>query len=138
MPFEYKTKVQLHDTDAAGLLFFGHQFRIVHDAYQAFLESCGLTFADILDRGEILIPIVHASADYLKPLAVGDRLTVELVASKISTHSFVLNYRLLDTDRELVGRAETVHVTVERGSRKKIELPEKLRQTLQTIAVSTV
>ena len=136
MPFEYKTKVQLHDTDAAGLLFFGHQFRIVHDAYQAFLESGGLAFGDILDRGEILIPIVHASADYLKPLAVGDRLTVELVASKISTHSFVLNYRLLDTDRELVGTVETVHVTIDRASRKKTRLTEQLRQVLQDILVS--
>lgn len=133
MPFVYETKVQLHDTDAAGILFFGHQFKIAHDVYQAFLESHSFRFKDILSEGKILVPIVHAEADYLRPLAVGDHLSIELSAGKVSTHSFVLNYRLLNAKDELVGTAETVHVTIDRQTQGKIELPVELRSALESI-----
>ncbi len=39
--FTYKTKISLHDTDAAGIIFFANQFKIVHDAYEDLLESFG-------------------------------------------------------------------------------------------------
>jgi len=126
--FKYETTVKLYDTDAAGLIFFGHQFRIAHDAYQAYLESCGFSFGKVLDEGEMLIPIVHAEADYLEPLAVGDRL-------RISTHSFVLRYDLRGPDNALVGTVTSAHVTLSRVSHAKIELPADLRTALEKIYV---
>lgn len=133
MPFVYETKIQLHDTDAAGILFFGNQFKIAHDVYQAFLESHGFHFREILRDGQILIPIVHAEADYLKTLSVGDLLAVELSASKISAHSFVLNYRLVNDQQGLVGTAETVHVAIDRKSKEKVKLPDELRAALESV-----
>ena len=133
MSFVYETKIQLHDTDAAGILFFGNQFKIAHDVYQAFLESHGFHFREILSDGKILVLIVHAEADYLKTLAVGELLSVGLSASKISAHSFVLNYRLLSKQQGLVGTAETVHVAIDRESQKKVALPPELRTALETI-----
>jgi len=134
MAFEYKTTIKLYDTDAAGLLFFGHQFRIVHDAYQAFMEKSGFNFAEILRQGEILVPIVHAEADYLEPLVVGDELTVVMNAVNISEHSFTLSYELKRPDSTPVGTVQTVHVTVDRASGEKTPLPALLREALQKIA----
>ena len=37
--FIYKTEIRLHDTDAAGPLFFANQFTIIHDAYEQLLET---------------------------------------------------------------------------------------------------
>jgi 1,4-dihydroxy-2-naphthoyl-CoA hydrolase len=133
MSYRYELKVQLHDTDAAGILFFGHQFEMAHDAYQAFLESRGFSFAEVLADGEILIPLVHAEADYLKPLKVGDRLVIELTVAGISTHSFTLSYDFRRPDGEPVGTVKTVHVTVDRGTGAKIELPGPLRKALDEI-----
>ncbi len=134
MPFQYQTKVQLYDTDAAGILFFGHQFRMAHDAYQAYLEGCGFSFAEVLKRGEILIPIVHAEADFEQPLAVGDKLVIELTATKIAAHSFVLRYLLVNDKQDRMGSVETVHVTIDRPSGQKVELPKPLRTALEAIA----
>ena len=133
MAFQYDTTIKLHDTDAAGLLFFGHQFRIVHDAYQAFMEESGFNFAEIIRQGEILVPIVHAEADYLEPLAVGDKLTIVMSAAKISEHSFTLSYDLQRPNLTSVGTVQTVHVTVDRVSGKKTPLPVSLRGALQNI-----
>ncbi len=134
MAFQYETTIKLHDTDAAGLLFFGHQFRIVHDAYQAFMEQSGFNFAEVLRRGEILVPIVHAEADYLEPLAVGDELTIVMIAANISEHSFTLSYGLKRADSTTVGTVQTVHVTVDRASGEKTVLPARLREALRRIA----
>jgi len=133
LAYKIETTVKLYDTDAAGIMFFGNYFRVAHDAYQAFLESCGFSFADALNEGKLLIPIVHAEADYMQPMAVGDKLTVELTASKISTHSFVLKYRLCRPDSTLVAVVSTVHVTTDRAANEKIELPALLRQALERI-----
>jgi 1,4-dihydroxy-2-naphthoyl-CoA hydrolase len=131
--YKIETTVKLYDTDAAGIMFFGNYLRVAHDAYQAYLESCGFSFADALNEGKLLIPIVHAEADYMQPLAVGDKLTVELTAAKISTHSFVLKYRLCRPDSTPVAVVSTVHVTTNRSAKDKIELPITLRQALERI-----
>ena len=134
MAFEYQTTIKLYDTDAAGLLFFGNHFRIVHDVYQAFMENSGFNFARIIKQGEILVPIVHAEADYLEPLAVGDKLTIVMSATNISEHSFTLNYDLRRADSTSVGTVQTVHVTIDRTTGKKMPLPTPLREALQKIA----
>ena len=133
MGFEYKTTIKLYDTDAAGLLFFGNHFRIVHDVYQAFMENSGFNFARIIEQGEIMVPIVHAEADYLEPLAVGDELTIVMSATNISEHSFTMSYALKRPNLTPVGTAQTVHVTIDRTTGKKTVLPTPLREALQEI-----
>lgn len=131
--FTLETSVKLHDTDAAGLLFFANQFLFAHDAYEAYLNSQGLGFARLLHEGNYKLPIVRAEADYPRALAVGDRLTIEMTTEKLSTHSFVLAFRLVRPDRFEVGRVRTVHVCVD-GAGGKIPLPTDLRAALEKIA----
>lgn len=128
--FTYHTTVQLHQTDAAGILFFGRYFFLAHDAYQAFVESLGLGFAKVLDEGEFLLPIVHAEADFKAPLVVGERVTVKLRVESVGTSSFVLAYEVLKGDGSLSGTVKTAHVWVERKSFAKQPLPDWVRQAL--------
>ena len=129
--FSFETKVRLHDTDAAGLLFFGNQFKMAHDAYEAFLESIDYPISTVLLSAPILLPIVHAEADYTRPLAVGDRLTIVIRVEKVSTHSFVLVYQLINEEGESVGTVQTVHVAIDKSSRRKTPLPPELKERLE-------
>ena len=54
----YKTIIKLHDTDAAGILFFSHQFEIIHDAYETLLEKIGFGFAELIRHKDLFLPIV--------------------------------------------------------------------------------
>ena len=129
--FEMTTSVRLHDTDAAGLLFFAHQFRIAHDAYESFMEQIGYSFASIFREDDYLLPIVHAEADYTAILNVGDRLAVRLVAEKIGETSFTLAYDLINDSGKSVGTVRTVHVCLDKSQREKRPLPDGLRQALE-------
>lgn len=129
--FTYKTSVKMHDTDAAGRIFFAKQFFMFHDAYEAFIEKKGLGFARILKTTGFFLPIVHAAADYKEPLFVGDQLTVTLKVAKIGKSSIVLHYELRRA-KTLVGTGQTVHVAVSNTTGKKIELPTQLKRIFKT------
>lgn len=127
---EYYT-IKLHDTDAAGVLFFANQFRIVHDVYEQFLIRIGCSFRERFTVGDFHIPIVHAEADFLQPLQVGDTIEITLSVSEVGNTSFTLAYQLIDLDGWVVGNVETVHVTTDPASKSKIDLPDGFREKIQ-------
>ncbi len=126
-----KLTVRLHDTDAAGILFFASQFLYIHDAYEELLQLIGLPVASILRDEPFILPIVHAEAQYFSPLQVGDEITVALQVGSIGVTSFVLVFDLFTADDKLVGKAKTVHVAVNKQTQNKIVLPEKLGHALK-------
>ena len=132
--FTYQTTVRLYDTDAAGLLFFGNHFRIIHAAYEAYFESQGLGMGNIIRDGELVLPIVHAEADYDEPMFVGNKLTVELSADRPTTHSYTLHFLLKNDEGRRVASVKTVHVCVDNRTNKKTPLPEKMRKAIEALA----
>ncbi|MFT5170187.1 MAG: 1,4-dihydroxy-2-naphthoyl-CoA hydrolase [Candidatus Omnitrophota bacterium] len=129
----YQTKIHLHDTDAAGRLFFANQFKIVHDAYESLLETIGFGFAEIIRESDFFLPIVHAESDYKKSLFVGDLIEVQVTVAKIGHTSFMFSYKIINSNQELVGTAKTVHVTVSDKTGEKIPLPELLREKVRSL-----
>lgn len=126
--------IKLHDTDAAGILFFANQFRIVHDLYERFLTTIGFAFQDRFSRKDFLIPIVHADADFNQPVTVGDVIEISLGVAAVGNTSFTLEYRLADINGASAGYVRTVHVTVDPGTMRKIPLPQDLRRKLEEYA----
>jgi len=131
MEFSREITIRLFDTDASGLIFFAAQFRIAHEVYEEFVAHLGFPLAAVLHEGELLLPIVHAEADYAAPLAVGDRVTVRLAVARIGEHSFALRYRLAAAGGKEAGRVELVHAVIDAASRTPVRVPEKLRAALE-------
>ncbi len=129
----YQTKIKLHETDAAGLLFFSNQFKIIHDAYEALLETIGFGFADLIRNKDFFLPIVHSESDYKLPLFVGDVLEVQVEVENVGQTSFTFAYRLLNAKQEVAGTARTVHVTVDKETNQKIPLPQDMRRGIENL-----
>lgn len=129
--FIYKTQIRLHDTDAAGILFFANQFKIIHDAYELLLEKFGFSFPQMLKGDKYFLPIVHAESTYKKRLSVGDKIVVSIKVEHIGTTSFSFVYEIHNEKKEVVGTAKTVHVTIDAQSTKKTPLPPKIRRALE-------
>lgn len=107
--FHHAFTVQLHDIDAAGILFFGHLFRHAHDAYEAFMATIGFSLPRLIQDGDCLLPLVHAEADYLQPMRHGELIQVELSVQRIGDRAFTLQYRFLDETGRDKARGSTVH-----------------------------
>lgn len=126
-PFEHTFEVRLHDTDAAGVLFFAHLFRHAHDAYESLMAAAGSPLQDLIRVGTAL-PIVHAEADYQALMRQGDRIRVAVTVAEIRRRSFSLDYRFIDPRGDPCARAHTVHVLT--GPETTPVLPDELREAL--------
>jgi 1,4-dihydroxy-2-naphthoyl-CoA hydrolase len=131
MPFEYKTRVRLHQTDAAGILFYSKIFEMAFDTYAEFLQAHSMSVGYIISTADYTMPYIHAEADYLAPLVVDDLVTIAIRVAKIGKTSFVLNYDVM-TNGRLAARVKTVHVTVRKKTGQKIPLPDDIRRVLES------
>jgi 1,4-dihydroxy-2-naphthoyl-CoA hydrolase len=127
--FTYKTQIRLHDTDAAGIIFFANQFKIIHDAYELLLEEFGFSFPEMFKGGKYFLPIVHAESDYKARLGVGEKIEISIRVGHIGETSFSFEYAI-HRGKTLVGTAKTVHVTINQKKGTKIALPDSLRKAL--------
>lgn len=132
--YEQRQTLKLHHTDAAGLLFFAHQFTLAHSVYEDFLSSLGIRWADLIRNRSVYIPIVHAESDFKKPLFVGDVLIFHLHVLKVSAHSYVIETKVYQHEvsaEHLAGTVKTVHVTMDPETKRKVAIPDFLRTKLE-------
>jgi len=129
--YTYRTYVRMHDTDAAGVIFFANQLQVAHLAFEAFLDSVGLGLGAMIAEKDYRMPIVHAETDFKAPIYLGDELTIQLTAKRIGNSSFTLDYRVLNQDGLDVGSARTIHCAVDRDSWKKRPIPDEIRNALE-------
>lgn len=132
-------RVRMHDTDMAGILYFPRQFRFVHDCLEDLMQSEGITYQQIFHHEKFVFVVIHAESDYLSPLTVGEDLEIHLATEKIGNTSFTLGYNIFrKRDKKLVGKAKTVHVTLDAETRNKIPLPKKLIKILSKYPSDTL
>lgn len=128
--FSTKQKVYFYDADPAGIIFYASLFKYVHAAYEDFMRNLHTERNFFFDRDYIL-PIIHAEADYVKPIKVGEELRIEVVVSALKNSSFELSYKFYKNEDQFTAIAKTVHVCVLKEHFKKIELPQNFYDKLK-------
>lgn len=124
--FEYRTQIRMKNTDATGHLFFSEQFNLALEAFEEFL------FNRTMDLDQVEMPIVHAEADYKKPLQLRDPIKITLGIKHLGSTSFSVSYLLFNLKtQEEVGSVIIVHVCIDSMTKKSIPLPLKLREYLE-------
>lgn len=129
MNFSYTFEVRLHDVDHAGVLFFARLFVHAHDAYETFMAQLGLDLCAMISSGERL-PIVHASADYFRPLRHGEQISINLEIETLGESSFTVAYAF-NSAAGLLASVRTVHVYLDPQANTSTALPPTLRRLLQ-------
>lgn len=128
--FSTNIKVYFYDADPAGIIFYASIFKYVHAAYEDLMRSLHTERNFFFDQ-EYVLPIMHADADYVKPIRVGDELRIDVTVSALKKSSFEITYRFYKNN-EFTAQAKTVHVCVFKESFKKIELPDDLYEKLKS------
>ncbi len=133
--YKYQTAIRMRHTDAAGIVFFTSLFELAHECYESFLES-KLPLADIIEQNEILMPIVHAEADYHIPIKLGEKYTVEMSLNKTGTSSFELGYAFVNESSKIAAEVKIVHVVLQVNTWKPVEIPDTLKNILSNLKQS--
>ena len=132
MIFRQPLVVPLQDVDAAGVVFFAHLFRYAHETYEAFMREINQPLDRLLQQGEVLLPLVHAEADYHRPLRHGESLCMELSLAALGEGDFELLCRCRDADGDCRAEVRTRHVARDRRHKKRTRLPAGLYAALQS------
>jgi 1,4-dihydroxy-2-naphthoyl-CoA hydrolase len=133
----YPVRITMHDIDAAGVLFYGHLFRYLHDAYEVWMRTLGFDIAHVIRTRDYALPIVQAAADYQAPVYHGDELTIKIQCTAIKTHSFCLAYQCHHNDHRCAATATTTHVCIAPLTGQVQPLPTQLAQALEFYRVKT-
>lgn len=145
MPFYYPRQIRFHETDGAGVVYFANVLTLCHEAYEASLEAAGVELADFFSPRGIVMPVVHGSVDFFRPLGCGDRLTIALTPKPLPQadrplSKFEIHYRLLDwaadpqdcpSDAAIQAEATTRHVCIDAATRRRQPLSEPLQGWLE-------
>jgi 1,4-dihydroxy-2-naphthoyl-CoA hydrolase len=125
MAFTYRRTIRLADTDAAGVVFFPNYLAICHEAYEESLAADGIGLPSFLGGQEVVIPVSKSQADYLRPLACGDEVSVLLTPARLGPDSFSISYELhrLGSPPKLAARVRTEHVCISSRTRERHALP---------------
>lgn len=129
--FTTKVKVYFYDADPAGIIFYANLFKYIHSAYEDFMRSLNTERNYFFDKDYIL-PIIHAEADYVKPIKVADEIRIDVVVSSLRDSSFELSYKFYVFDDQIAATAKTVHVCVLKGEFKKSALPKEFYDKLNS------
>ncbi|MBI9017277.1 MAG: thioesterase family protein [Phycisphaerae bacterium] len=127
--FKYPTFIRLGHTDAADVIYFVNVFDLAHHCYEAMLYE-HISIREMIGKKEIIAPIVHAEADYHKPLNVSDKVEIQMTLAKMGTSSYTFNYDFINEANELAVSVRITHVVIDVKTKKAIEIPEKIKKIL--------
>lgn len=128
MAFVYHRTIHFSDTDAAGVVFFPNYLAVCHEAYEESLAAAGLELKSFFSEHAVVVPIAQSRAEYLRPLACGDKVRVTLISVRLDDSSFAIDYELhrLGRPDKLAARVRTEHVCITSGTRQRHALPAPL------------
>jgi 1,4-dihydroxy-2-naphthoyl-CoA hydrolase len=128
MPFAYQRTIHFPDTDAAGVVFFANYLVICHEAYEEALGAAGIQLKSFFSDTGVVVPIAKSEADYLRPLACGDKLSISVSPTLLSENSFDIRYEMtrLGNGNKLVARVRTEHVCTSMLKKERAPLPPAL------------
>ncbi len=132
--FEFRRRVEFHETDLAGIVHFSNFYRYMETAEHAFLRSLGHSIHEQVGEAEIGWPRVRASCQFRRPVRYDDVLTIRLSIEEIRTRSVRYGFRFfVDPDDPPVAEGEVVTVCVRFGRHgiEPIPIPGPVRTGLE-------
>ncbi len=137
MPYLFEHTVRFQDIDGAGIMFFGQLFDYCHYAFEELLSDAGIPFAELLQSRSWAMPLVHAEADYRRPLRHGDRVRIAVELARVGTTSITFAYRVESAapPHELRATASLVHVIVDLASFERRPIPAELLAGLTRVGL---
>lgn len=134
----HRLQVYWGHCDPAGIVYFPRFFDMFHEAMETWFLAClHAPYQDVIVGRKIGFPSVHTEADFEKPTAFGEWITVELSLQHLGNRSMRLGYRILgEASDDVRGRGATVCAVMDLDPesprfRRSMPLPDDLRAAMQ-------
>jgi 1,4-dihydroxy-2-naphthoyl-CoA hydrolase len=132
MTFYADHTVRFSQVDGANILFFSRLFEVCHHAFEDAMVELGHALPDVFEAGVWKMPIVHAEADYVAPMRLGDRVRIGVWVKRVGTRSLTWAFRVEGEGGALKATACHVHACIDAEFRGR-DLPEDLVGALERL-----
>ncbi len=134
MPFEHTLSVRFDDVDRAGIVYFARVLHYCHVAYEELMAQAVGDLDAFFRTSTWGMPLVHAEADYARPMRLAERLTIALEVERLGDRSVTFAYTVRGAeDGALRARAKLVHAFVELEAFEGIPAPPDFRAALKQL-----
>lgn len=122
--FKEEIKVRFADLDACGHVNNATFFTYLETARtNTFLKA----FNNLMEKGILLI-VVKAECNYLKPITLNDKVCVEFEITSKGKTSFVIEYEINNGKSVTFATASTTMVCLDKNSGKPVKVPNELKE----------
>lgn len=132
MAFTKDWTVRFSEVDCARVVYFPRYFDACHAVQEDFFaEALAAPYHELIERSGVGFPSVHAEADFVAPLRLGDVARVDVDVARLGRTSAKLRFRV--SRREGGERCATlvnVVACIGLGDFLPREIPAELRQRL--------
>ena len=116
--FTAKCPIWMGATDSTGAIYFAELFRLALESFEHDIQEKELGLKVLRHQG-VAFPIVHAEADYLHPICLGDQLKVDAEMGDVGNSSFAIKY-VFSREGIIVAHVKIVHVYTLHGKSSAI------------------
>ncbi len=127
--FSSEYRIKFGQCDPGGIMYFAELFNMAHWIYEDFLQE-SLPDINYFEHETLAIPLIHAEADYFKPLKLHQKVVLKMEVAEIKTTSFTLITNFSDNSDSEAAKVKTVHVCVNKENFEKTKIPDELRALL--------
>nr|WDA99962.1 hypothetical protein CspTHAL103_038 [Cyanidium sp. THAL103] len=119
------TTIYLEDTDLSGTIYFSKIFQLAHKIFEKFLFIKNISIEKIIHEFNVLMPVVHAEADYIHRISLKDEITITVYLNKLGKSSFALQYKF-ENKENILATAIITHATISKESGNSVNIPAML------------
>jgi len=124
-----KISIYYHHTDCGGVVYYATYLKFLEEARTEFMEERGLSIKELAKQG-ILFVVARQEIDYKSPAFYGDMLEVEARLANVSRVKLEFEYEIRNQNQQLVSRARTILVCVDKEFKPKI-IPEEIKDKIE-------
>ena len=128
---ELEIRVRYGETDRMGYVYYGNYAQYFEVARVEAMRVFGITYKDLEDNG-ILLPVYEYNVTFLKPAYYDDELLIKTTIPSIPQARIEFHYQTFNANNEMVNRAQTTLVFIDKESGKPIKAPDFFVKKLLT------
>ncbi|HJX70366.1 MAG TPA: thioesterase family protein [Bacteroidales bacterium] len=121
--YETKIRVRYNETDRMGYLHHSVYVAYFEVARTEMMRSLGTSYKELEDSG-ILLPVYALNISYRQPAFYDDELTVKSTLAMLPVVKLIIEYEVLNPDKQVICTATSTNVFVSALSRKPVRAPE--------------
>ena len=102
-------------SDHAGVMWHGTYFNWLEEGRVNALSKAGLNYFDLTKKG-FELPLINTSIKYIKPLYLGDNITIESMFYISERPRIKINSKFIDMSKKVLTEAEVNLVLVDKNN----------------------